>query len=193
MSNGRVAQLGVHFPCTEEAAGSNPVASTIISTEFDGKRRKLYLMTCKACGKYRYIPKHRDDKCCSIECRGKLQRKRAIIECFICKKNFERQQDKLKYSKSGLFFCSRKCKDKAQGIEGGCKPIQPLNYKDGSTRYRKRALREYGSKCKECGYSDLQKMLDVDHIDNNRKNNKIENLQVLCVWCHALKTRKHWK
>jgi hypothetical protein len=32
-------------------------------------------------------------------------------------------------------------------------------------------------------------MLDVDHIDNDRSNNELENLQILCVWCHSLKTR----
>jgi hypothetical protein len=167
--------------------------STKTSTEFDGKRRKLYPINCKVCNKIRYIPKHRNDKCCSVECRGIDKRKRVALECFICKKNFERQQDKLKGSKSGLYFCSRKCKDKAQGIEGNCIQIQPSHFKDGSSRYRKRALREYGAKCKECGYSELTKMLDADHIDSNRKNSKIENLQVLCVWCHALKTRKNWK
>lgn len=61
---------------------------------------------------------------------------------------------------------------------------------DAKTTYRVRALQEYGAFCNWCGYSDEVKMLDVDHIDSNRSNSKLENLQVLCVWCHALKTRK---
>src|SRR5438876_2230962 len=32
-------------------------------------------------------------------------------------------------------------------------------------------------------------MLDVDHLDNDRTNNSLDNLRVVCVWCHALKTR----
>jgi hypothetical protein len=32
-------------------------------------------------------------------------------------------------------------------------------------------------------------MLDVDHIDGNRTNHDLSNLQVLCVWDHACKTR----
>lgn len=32
-------------------------------------------------------------------------------------------------------------------------------------------------------------MLDVDHIDSNRSNAALSNLQILCIWCHALKTR----
>ena len=33
-------------------------------------------------------------------------------------------------------------------------------------------------------------MLDVHHVDGIRQNNHPDNLEVLCVWCHALKTRK---
>ena len=39
------------------------------------------------------------------------------------------------------------------------------------------------------GIGILEDMLDVHHKDSNRKNGTIENLEVLCVWCHALKTR----
>jgi len=88
-----------------------------------------------------------------------------------------------------LFFCNRECKDSAQGIDG-IKEIQPLHYKDGCGSYRARALKKYGVYCTKCGYDEYEEMLDVDHIDSDRSNNKIKNLQVLCVWCHALKTRK---
>ena len=55
--------------------------------------------------------------------------------------------------------------------------------------YRERALKAYGATCNRCGYSDIEEMLDVHHRDKNRKNSKLENLEVLCVWCHALETR----
>lgn len=32
--------------------------------------------------------------------------------------------------------------------------------------------------------------LDVDHIDGNARNNKVENLQTLCKCCHTFKTLK---
>jgi len=36
----------------------------------------------------------------------------------------------------------------------------------------------------------LPEMLEVDHIDSNRKNNKRNNLQTLCANCHSYKTLK---
>lgn len=33
-------------------------------------------------------------------------------------------------------------------------------------------------------------MLDVHHLDSDRSNGLPENLLVLCVWCHALETRR---
>lgn len=44
--------------------------------------------------------------------------------------------------------------------------------------------------CSWCGFKaqDLGQ-LDVDHIDGNKKNNSLHNLQVLCANCHRVKTR----
>lgn len=84
-------------------------------------------------------------------------------------------------------FCSRKCKEEAQTIDVGM--IMLPHYGTGQARYRARAFKKYGKKCKKCSYSKEPRMLDVDHIDSNRENNQIDNLQVLCVWCHAIKTR----
>jgi 5-methylcytosine-specific restriction endonuclease McrA len=38
-------------------------------------------------------------------------------------------------------------------------------------------------KCKICGFDDLN-VLCVHHIDGNRKNNDISNLEILCANCH---------
>lgn len=94
-------------------------------------------------------------------------------------------------SRHRLYFCSREHKELAQSIAGNVPEIRPAHYgSDGGIHtYRTRALRQ-NKACVKCGYSHDVRMLDVDHVDGNRKNNDIGNLQVLCVWCHALKTRR---
>lgn len=61
----------------------------------------------------------------------------------------------------------------------------------------KRPYRKFvGSVCESCGFvpEDICQ-LDVDHIDGNKNNNNLSNLQTLCANCHRLKTRKNedWK
>lgn len=60
------------------------------------------------------------------------------------------------------------------------------SYKSGIGGYRKRALDKYGYKCFDCGI-DNKALLLVHHIDKNRQNNDIKNLQILCRNCHWLK------
>jgi len=53
------------------------------------------------------------------------------------------------------------------------------------------ALKKLGfiDKCKKCGKT---KNLNIHHKDRNRKNNNINNLEVLCSMCHA-HLHKNWK
>ena len=163
----------------------------IWSDEYDGVKRKLYHKVCLECGKDFLVPKHRYDekKYCSLDCANKGQRIREIVTCSKCQKPFERIRAHLHRSKTGLLFCSRKCKDEAQSLEGGIEELQPDHYGDGLSSYRQRAIKHYGAVCSVCGYKEYEQMLDVDHINSDRSNASLENLQVLCVWCHALKTR----
>ena len=78
-----------------------------------------------------------------------------------------------------------------------------------SKRYNRQATRHYntGSKvwraireqvlvrdlytCKHCKTLVIRKgEAHVDHIDNNTANNKLENLQTLCIQCHGRKTQR---
>lgn len=161
----------------------------ILSDKYDGSIRKMYRKFC-SCGNEFFVPKHKYYKVryCSISCASKAKQNRETIICANCQQLFERPVSDKNNSKTGTYFCSRRCKDEAQGIDG-IEVIQPPHYKDGVSSYRARAFKYYGAKCSICGYSEHPLMLDVDHIDSDRSNNKLDNLQVLCVWCHALKTR----
>ena len=47
------------------------------------------------------------------------------------------------------------------------------------------------NKCEECGWAKISKdgriPLELDHINGDRKDNRIENLRILCPNCHSLK------
>ena len=166
------------------------MSEQIVSDQYDGKPRRLYPVCCENCGQTFYVPAHVRAKrrFCSRACSSKNGLRRVQATCSVCGTEFERRDRPSRISKSSLEFCSRKCKDLAQRLDSGV-DLQPSHYKDGNAAYRQRALRHYGAKCSVCGYSESPQMLDVDHIDNDRANNAIKNLQVVCVWCHALKTR----
>lgn len=53
-------------------------------------------------------------------------------------------------------------------------------------RLLKEGYKEY--RCENCGLSTWNKLpipLELHHIDGNRNNHKLENLQMLCPNCHA--------
>lgn len=89
--------------------------------------------------------------------------------CPVCTKSFKTKKDHPKEK----ITCSHSCSN----------TYFKTNPSAVNTNYRKRALKHYGAKCKYCG--DTRKyVLQVHHIDQNRKNNKLENLEVLCANCH---------
>lgn len=158
------------------------------SDQYDGKMRWLWPSTCEVCGGTFLVPKaHLGERTtCSIKCRGLKHRNRVMLRCATCGREFDRRASALSKSRSGLTFCSRVCKDSAQRIEG-FQVLHPSHYGDGSGSYRERALRSHGAICARCGYDESIQMLDAHH--RNREGSTKEDLEVLCVWCHALETR----
>lgn len=168
---------------------------TKISDEFDGMKRLLGELCCKHCDRLFWCPVDRISrrKFCSCKCAQEAQRATRIeIECDQCSRSFYRVPSHVeRKSKSGLRFCSRHCKEEAQSLEGGnVAALQPKHYGNGiRAAYRRRVLRRRPNRCVRCGYRQDPKMLDVHHIDGDRTNNKPNNLEIVCVWCHALITR----
>lgn len=149
-----------------------------------GRIRTLEDRTC-ACGTNFLCPPYRTQKYCSRGCSDRAsQEARETQACAFCGAMITRLPKKFK---SPLSFCGRSCKDKAQRLSSGILKIE--HYQDGRASYRPRAFAHLGPRCMVCGYDEDPRMLDVDHIDGNRANNDLHNLQVLCVWDHAVKTR----
>lgn len=117
----------------------------------------------------------------------KPKTERVTLECTNCGKSFKRLPSKLKRSKHGVYFCSRKCKDMGQRIENGLEIIHPSHYGTISKDYRAMFKREFGiEKCSRCGYDEYPEILEIHHIDQDRSNNNLDNLKVLCPNCHKL-------
>lgn len=55
------------------------------------------------------------------------------------------------------------------------------------TRLKPAIRQALGGVCRCCGCSDSD-CLEIDHIDGNRNNTQIDNLQLLCSNCHSKKT-----
>lgn len=159
-------------------------------------RKDLVIKECYSCGVT--VKRRRSQSYtnvfCSSNCQAKQQRTGHIINCHTCKKEVYKSKSDLKKSKSGNYFCTRTCATISKNT-GRVGPKHP-SYTHGTGTYRTYALSYYPHECNNsscpvrgAGIPIPTKMLDVDHIDSNRSNNNISNLQVLCVWCHAEKTR----
>lgn len=146
-----------------------------------GKKRRGILKTCQICNKDYITRITNPNKTCSATCGAKIHRNRIIVQCAQCNSNIEKQKCKLNGSKSGLYFCNRKCKEQAQKL-GGIKEIQPNHYGTGKS-YRN-LFTDEELFCRRCKYKEFLCSVHIHHIDKDRDNNKRENLIPLCANCH---------
>ena len=93
-------------------------------------------------------------------------------------------------------YCSNKCQKEYEykdyiekwknGIENGTRGDYQI-----SMNIKTYIFNKYKNKCARCGWGEKNKYtgnipLEVEHIDGNYKNNKEENLILLCPNCHSL-------
>jgi len=112
--------------------------------------------------------------------------------CLFCKKENSKLVRDYHFGKNKLpRFCNRNCKDLASRIEN-ILDCRPKHYsKNNNSRYsRPVAFRNYSHRCENCFYDIYVKILEVHHIDGNKRNNKLDNLIILCPNCHSLLTLK---
>jgi hypothetical protein len=59
----------------------------------------------------------------------------------------------------------------------------------GNEAVKRRLLYERGHRCEQCGVGDVWNnkplMVELDHINGDNKNNKVDNLRLLCPNCHS--------
>lgn len=99
------------------------------------------------------------------------------LVCEECGKEFQRLKSQVNENHN---FCSRECGNR-------WKNKQVVNNQD-STAYRRNAFLHYPHQCGICGWNKDERILEVHHIDENRQNNDIHNLIILCPNCHKFLT-----
>ncbi len=116
---------------------------------------------------------------CGLKC-GKSKDK--IFEnCHTCGEPIARQRS-WKRSKSGFYYCTRKCATISNNTIYKSKENHP-NWVDGKGSYR------HGRELKKCiGCPETRYfLLTVHHKDGDRTNNSPENLEDVCIVCHVLR------
>lgn len=171
---------------------------TVISS-YEGKNKPITLRCNKhniifTCTADCFMRGSKDVRSSCPECsKENLLKKSIELECDYCRKKFFRSPSKA-ITKSNLHFCCRDCKDKAQRIENNYIEMWPDHYKGGSqTQYRQLAFRNYIHECSNCGWDEDEDILEVHHIDENRENNRLENLMILCPTCHRKLTSHKYR
>jgi hypothetical protein len=132
--------------------------------------------------------------------------------CTICKKAIYRRPSQIKATK-GKIYCSLTCNGISCRKEKPClicgkiilaglnkktcsrscanKSREGIRYKIGRPRdkaelfrnLKLKLLKKKGKKCGRCTYNKYE-ILQVHHKDRNRKNNKLDNLELICPNCH---------
>jgi hypothetical protein len=146
------------------------------------------IVKCGVCNKSFYVKQCYQKlgwgKYCSISCRSKSQLKGMDVICDVCGKKVHRSPYQIVHSKSGNFFCTKKCQTlwRNRYFIGE----KHANWISGESCYRE-ILKRGGTKqmCKLCGIENKM-VLTVHHIDHNRQNNDSLNLTWLCYNCHHL-------
>ena len=125
---------------------------------------------------------------CSKEC---LSHKGSqLCKCANCGKEVWRTNSQLARSKTGNVYCSRSCATSKNNSLFKTGENHP-NY--NGNNYRKKAFDNYEHQCAVCGWNEDEDILEVHHIDENRENNELDNLKILCPICHRKLTSHKYK
>lgn len=140
---------------------------------------------CLNCNNKFKVSKNNDKKLCGISCRAsytnKNRTKKDYGNCLNCNKKLNRKKSK---------YCSNNCQGQLKRkqifleIENGS-----LKYYE--SEYKKFLILKCGEQCMECGWNvkniyTNKVPIQLEHIDGNSENNKLDNLKLLCPNCHSL-------
>ncbi len=160
-----------------------------LSDKLYGENRKGIEKTCEFCKSTFLTRKGKRGETrrfCSSKCfkQHREHNCQVEIQCSRCKTKFRKATSKLSSSKHGVYFCSRKCKEFTQSMHGDGLGIRPPHYGSGNDSF---ILNDFyknnvqnGCKCGE----KTKYLMQVHHMDGNRNNNRLDNLEIVCANCH---------
>lgn len=119
-----------------------------------------------------------------------LMKSNTTKTCLYCGKELTKKSQKQ--------FCNNRCHQeyKKQQVVNDWLNGKIDGTHNGIVKSLKKPIRDYlihkaGCKCEECGWDKInpytkKRPLEIHHKDGNSRNNRPENLQVLCPNCHSL-------
>lgn len=114
-------------------------------------------------------------------------------KCSFCLIIFDRAANKISKALKAnhSLYCSEECKKEGQRQKRKTRVESSKAF--ASKSYRKKALSYYGCICQKpgCGYS-VKEVLQVHHKDEDRSNNSLSNLMVLCPTHHMEIHKNIW-
>jgi len=119
-----------------------------------------------------------------------MSRRKNISICRNCGKKFHAL-----FSSWGIYCCSQCQHEQSfkENIERWLSgKVNPVNTNGLLRPWGRRYLFNLNNnRCSQCGWGKLNEItgkvpLEVDHIDGNFRNNKFDNLRLLCPNCHSL-------
>ena len=142
------------------------------------KQKTGKLFSCTACGTLVYKPlsRIRGTVFCSFQCSNGSRLK--IGSCRNCSKPISGKTKK---------YCSLKC----QGIitklrtESLILSGQFMGARETIKTYLIKIRGHHCEKCKLTIWNEAKIPIEINHIDGNSDNNKLENVELLCSNCHA--------
>lgn len=90
----------------------------------------------------------------------------------------------------GSIYCSKDCKQ-ADILQGWLEGKRGSEWGNLPSLVRKYLFETRGRKCEICGWDEIHPVsgvvpVEIDHIDGDSRNHRIENLKILCPNHHAL-------
>lgn len=128
-----------------------------------------------------------DRKFCSKSCSATVNNVERGLKNLRCCKNCS---VKFKHRHPSAKYCSSKCfTEFERNIRFS--EIEKGKNTQSSPICKKYLIHKFGEKCMDCGWSEVNVFsnsipIELEHIDGNHTNNRIDNLKLLCPNCHSL-------